>query len=102
MQLKYSLSGSLWQYTGAGAWYFITLPAELNAELAAMRNPMVKGFGALRVVATIGWATWKTALFPDTKAGAYMLPVKKEIRMKNGLEVGQEVAYEIEILSEYL
>jgi hypothetical protein len=100
--VKYSLSGKLWKYNGEAAWYFITLPKKYTDELKALRNPFSKNFGSVKVIATIGLSTWQTSIFPDSKTGSFMLPVKKEVRIKNKMTENQTFNYSIEINVESL
>lgn len=95
--MQYSLHGTLWKYPGEGAWYFIALPTEYADEIKSLRNPQAKGFGSIRVTAHIDTHHWQTSLFPDSKSGTYLLPIKKEIRLKNNLVEHQEIDYGIEI-----
>jgi hypothetical protein len=80
-------TAELWDYQGEGAWHFLTLPTEL-AEDIRERMPPRRGFGSVRVEATIGDTTWRTSLFPDKSSGSYLLPVKKQVRVANDLEPG--------------
>ena len=41
--------------------------------------------------ATLGGSTWFTSIFPDKASGAYVLPVKKAVRRKEGVEAGDRV-----------
>ena len=43
------------------------------------------GFGSVRVEVTVGETVWRTSLFPSAEAGAYVLPVKKAVRVAEGL-----------------
>ncbi len=44
----------------------------------------------------VGSSVWSTSLFPSTELGAYVLPAKKAIRGKEGIEVGDTATFEIE------
>ena len=55
-----------------------------------------RGFGSIRVTATLGDSTWQTSLFPN-KDGSWFLPVKKPVRLAEGLAEGDEVAVELEL-----
>jgi len=96
--MKYVLEGKIWEYGGKSAWYFITLPSELTGELKAQRDPMSRGFGSIRVQAKIGLSLWSTSIFPDSKLDAFLLPVKKEVRIANNLHDGDIVDCEIELV----
>jgi hypothetical protein len=88
----------LWRWTGGngGTWHFLTItgePAEALAATALMRRleGLGRGFGSLRVEATIGASTWRTSVFPQKSAdGApeWILPVKAAIRRAEGLAEG--------------
>ncbi|MCY7364762.1 MAG: DUF1905 domain-containing protein [Frankiaceae bacterium] len=47
---------------------------------------------------TVGGTTWSTSIFPDTKRGAYLLPVKKDVRRREGLEVGDRLSVALELV----
>ena len=89
---------SLWRWTGAagGTWHFISIsgePAEALAATALMRKleGLGRGFGSLRVVATIGDSTWQTSVFPQKSEDGtpeWMLPVKAAVREAEGLADG--------------
>ena len=51
----------------------------------------------MRVNATIGATTWETSIFPDTKSGSYLLPVKAEVRRREGVEDGDAVTVTLEL-----
>ena len=74
----------------------MTLPADVADEVRARSGPR-RGFGSVRVRASIGATTWETSVFPDTKSGSYLLPVKAEARRREGLEDGDTVAVTLEV-----
>ena len=43
-----------------------------------------RGFGSIKVVATIGGSTFKTSVFPSKETG-WLLPVKASVRKAEGL-----------------
>ena len=87
----------LWLWEGEAAWRFVTLPAERSDDLRE-RAGVRRGFGAVRVQVTVGGSTWRTSVFPDSTRGAYLLPVKKEVRQREGLEVGDRVRVQLDVL----
>ena len=90
--------GSLWLWTGESArWHFMTVPEELAGEIRAHAAVALRGFGSVRVEATLGGVTWRTSVFPQ-KNGGYILPVKKEVRSRAGMSVGDEVTVTLELL----
>jgi hypothetical protein len=45
----------------------------------------------------VGGKNWRTSLFPDAQAGAYLLPVKKSIRAAAQLQADDVVEIELEV-----
>lgn len=58
---------------------------------------MSGGWGSLPVTAVIGKTSWKTSIFPDKKIGAYLLPLKSEIRKKENIVAGATIHFFITI-----
>ena len=83
----YAFRAELWRWEAqtTSAWYFVTLPADLAADLRVEAGPP-RGFGSVRVEATIGGSTWRTSVFPESGAGSFVLPVKKAVRTAEGLQ----------------
>ena len=92
----YDFTAELWRHGEMpGAWYFLTIPADAADEIKARSHGERRGFGSVRVQATIGQTTWATSIFPDTKSASYLLPVKAAVRRKTGIEEGDAVAAKI-------
>ena len=87
----------IWRSEAAGAWYFVTVPDEQCAEIKAQAFAGPRGFGSVRVEATVREVTWRTSVFPLNKGG-YLLPIKGEVRRKAGLSVGDEVSVELTLI----
>jgi len=87
----------IWKGEAAGRWYFITVPEELSAEIRAHALGDPRGFGSVRVEATVRDVTWRTSVFP-LNSGGYLLPVKAEIRRKTGIVAGDELTVALELL----
>jgi hypothetical protein len=93
-----TFDAELWLHDGEAPWCFVTLPAELSDDIADQTAGKAGGFGSVRVQVTVGGTTWATSLFPDTKRAAYVLPVKKDVRRREGLEVGDRLTVALELL----
>lgn len=92
MQAKVTL------YQGSKAvWHFITLPKKESAAISHFFGSMKRGWWSLPVSVTIGRTTWKTSIFPDSRAGAYILPLKADVREKEKIRAGTSVRFRIEI-----
>ena len=87
----------IWKGEQAGRWYFVTVPEDQSAEIKAHALGNPRGFGSVKVEATIGQVTWRISVFP-LNSGGYLLPVKAEVRRKAELAAGDEVTVELELL----
>jgi hypothetical protein len=85
-----------WDARKDAAWFFTALPPELSEDIREIPRPY-RGFGSVRVRASVGGSTWTTSIFPDA-GGSYVLPLKKAVRVKEGLEDGGPVFARLEIL----
>ena len=94
---RHKFQTKMWVYQGSGAWYFVTLPRELSDRIRAMTAGSRSAWGSVRVEAAIGRTKWNTSLFPDKKAGAYLLPVKAEVRRKEAIGEGSTVTVVLEL-----
>ena len=94
----FEFAALLWRYPGADGWDFVSLPSEISADIADITLGTRRGFGSVRVAVTVGATSWRTSIFPDSKTGAYLLPVKRAVRMAEHLEAGDEVLARLEIL----
>lgn len=87
----------IWKGEAAGRWYFVTVPDAQSAEIKAHAFGTPRGFGSVRVEASINDVTWRTSVFP-LNAGGYLLPVKAEVRKRAALSAGDEVAVTLDLL----
>ena len=90
MHPSYEFSGELWIYNGEANWHFVTLPVDISKEIKSFASPRPR-FGSVRVEITLGQSIWKTSIFPDSKIGSYILPIKKEVRTQNKIAAGDKV-----------
>jgi hypothetical protein len=87
----------VWDARRTETWTFVSVPPEYSAEIAEWAAGIPRGFGSVRVEATIGRTTWRTSVFPGGD-GRYALPVKKAVRKAESLEIGGPASVRIEIL----
>ena len=93
-----SVTGALWLWSGESvSWHFFTVPEEHSGAIRAHSFAGPRGFGSVRVQATIHDVTWRTSVFPQ-KSGGYILPVKAEVRRKANIAAGDEVRVSLELL----
>jgi hypothetical protein len=93
----FEIGAPLWQYPSADGWHFVSLPAEVSAEIAEIAAGARRGFGSVRVDVTVGATSWRTSIFPDSKTGTYLLPVKKAVRVAEHLTAGDEVRAQLQL-----
>jgi hypothetical protein len=94
----FEFTASLWRYPGEGGWHFVSLPSEVGADITDMTAGIRGGFGSVRVAVTVGATSWRTSIFPDSKTGTYLLPVKKEVRDAEELRTGDDVRARLRIV----
>ena len=95
---SYSFTSKLWLYPGAqAAWHFITVPKKESALIKEKHGKNARGWGSLPVSVSIGKTTWQTSIFPDRKSGTYLLPVKADVRRKEGIEEGDTVGVSLAV-----
>jgi hypothetical protein len=94
----YRFRTALWKWQGDSAWHFVTVPFDVSDEIEARTTHVKRGFGSVRVRATIGGTTWETSVFPDSKAEAYVLPVKAGVRKAERITPGDEADVELEVI----
>jgi hypothetical protein len=96
--MRAQFTAELWAYgEEPGSWHFVTLPLEVAHEIRDEAGPR-GGFGSIRVSVTVGDTTWQTSLFPEAKGGSMVLPMKKPVRLAEGIEAGDTCALTLEIV----
>lgn len=100
---EFEFSAIMWLWHGGkAAWSFISLPQDISDEiyfankLRLMGN--ARGFGSVKVRAFIGKSSWETSIFPSNETKCYILPVKKTIRLDEGLGYEKEIPIKIKII----
>jgi len=88
----------VWEARRTDRWTFVRLPTDVADEVLERGAGAVRGFGSLRVRVTVGTSVWTTSIFPDDKAGTYVLPVKKAVRTAQGVDAGDRVDVHLELL----
>jgi hypothetical protein len=86
----------VWDARKTDVWTFVSLPAEESAEIKEFAGGIPRGFGSVKVTATIGATTWRTSIFPS-KDGVYVLPLKKAVRKAEGLAIDDIATVKVEL-----
>lgn len=91
-KVTYRFTSELWMAPAEAAWFFVTLPFDVADDIEERTAPTRRrGFGSVRVQVTVGSTTWDTSVFPDTKRRSYVLPIKKQVRLAEGIDDGDAV-----------
>lgn len=95
----YMFTAELWEWDGKAAWHFFSLPEDVTDEIDERFAHQAAGFGSVKVTVTIGSTTWTTSIFPDTKRGTFILPVKKAVRIAEDLADGSTAELHLRVLT---
>lgn len=79
---KFKFQGHLWLYSGSAAWHFVTLGEELSQRVRTFVAGDTSAWGSIKVIVRVKGVSWETSIFPDRKIGSYLLPVRRDVRMK--------------------
>ena len=81
-----------------GVAHFMSVPEELSGEIRAHGLLVRRGFGSVKVEATLDEFTWRTSVFPSKNSGGYFLPIKIDVLRNTGIAAGDEVTVTLELL----
>lgn len=95
--MNYSFKAKVWIYPSPAAWFFVNVPKKTSNELSLRFSEFKRGWGSLPVKVTVGKTSWNTSIFPDSRSGTYLLPLKAEVRKKEGIEQDMQVKISIEL-----
>ena len=93
--MVFAFEAEVWEHEGAGAWHFVSLPEAIADEIEDRWGSEAGGFGSVKVDVTIGATRWATSLFPDSRRQTYVLPVKRAVRVAEGLADGSRAHVEL-------
>lgn len=71
--------------------------AEAEVRAAVLELGKKRAFGSVKVAVTLGGSRWNTMLCP-VKGGGLFLPVKKAVRVAEGLAEGDDVSVLLDLL----
>ncbi len=94
-----TITGPFWLWSsGQGSWHFFTVPEEQALQIRAHSfGTERRGFGSVRVEATVNGVSWRTSVFPQ-KSGGYILPIKAEVRRRGDIAAGDEITVTLELI----
>jgi hypothetical protein len=91
----FRFTAPLWIWSGAASWYFITLPFDVTDAIDEISAESTRGFGSVRVSATIGNTIWTTSIFPSKEHKSFILPVKAKVRTAEHIGCGDKCEVEL-------
>lgn len=95
MTLDETFTAKVWTQESTGAWHFVTLPSDLSQRIRTLTTGQLKPFGSFRVKCQTGLSKWETSLFADTRRRAFLLPVKADVRRREGIKPGDTIEVSI-------
>jgi hypothetical protein len=81
-----SATGAVRRHSSQAGWFFLTVSGAAADDIRA--RSAHRGFGSVRVRAELGSSSWDTSVFPEPGTSTYLLPLKAEIRRREGLQDG--------------
>lgn len=94
----YKFKAEVWIYPGVSAWHFVSLPKELAKEIKQKFGEKHRGWTSLPLEVKLGRSVWKTSMFRDKRNETYILPLKAEVRRREGIFASDKVEISINIL----
>ena len=88
-RLNLSFTSELIYWRGPSPFHFFRVPEKEAAAITKIASGVTYGWGVIPADITIGDEVFYTALFP--KDGSYLVPLKKAIREKLKIELGDIV-----------
>lgn len=106
----------MWQGESGGNWHFAYVSDKASARIRSLKKTQPRrGFGAVRVLATVGKTSWETSIFPSKENAmpsplaedprdalllsrrkavkvVYLPPIKAEVRKKECLRDGEVIS----------
>ena len=95
-----AVTAPIWLWSeGKGHWHFLTIPPDeaIEIRMESSASGIRRGFGSVRVEATINGVAWRTSIFPQ-KSGGYILPIKADVRRRASIAAGDGVTVSLELL----
>lgn len=93
--MKFTITGSAWEWRGPSPFYFMSIPPEISQDIKAISAGASYGWGAIPVQLSAGEHMWTTSIF--TRDGHYIVPLKKALREVLGVGVGEGLTLTVEL-----
>jgi hypothetical protein len=94
---RYEFEAELYRWASRrDLWVFAKLPLDVSEEIRLQPHPPA-GFDSVKVSVTLGASRWATSIFPESD-GRYVVAIKKSVRDREGVELGDTVRLGVETL----
>lgn len=70
----------------------------MHAQLHRLEFGKGRGFGSVKVMATIGDTTWKSSVFPQSKQSEWVLLVSKKVMRAESIAADDLINVQLELL----
>jgi hypothetical protein len=90
-------TGPIWHWRGPSPYHFVTVPADLSSDIAAVAREVTYGWGMVPVRVTLGATTWQTSLWP--RDGGYVVPIKDDVRRAEDVGTDDAVTIDLDIVA---
>ena len=94
-KVQYEFKALVWQHSASGGWWFVSLPVSMSDEIRTHFGWQESGWGRLQSTVNIGNTVWNTSIWFDKKHQTYLLPLKKQVRNSESIDLNQEIAVSI-------
>jgi len=99
MKNIFNFKSKVWLWSGENPWHFISVDKVTSEKIKKIQlGKLRRGWGAVKVKVLIGKSSWTTSIFPDKRSGTYLLPLKLEIRKKEGIMASDMVKVKLELI----
>ena len=98
--MSYTFTAEIWEWTSRTSWFFVNVPEDQADDIEERYRRRAAGFGSVRVDVTIGSTNWQTSIFPSKENSTYVLPLKKAVRVAEGLEPGSSATVELRVVED--
>ncbi len=97
---KFVFKNKIFKYPGMAAWFFVPVSKDISEKIKNLQSAkkiQKRGWGSVPVTASIKKTAWDTSIFPDKKSGCFLLPIKKEVRLKEDVWDGDMVEVSLKL-----
>ncbi|MEX0931196.1 MAG: DUF1905 domain-containing protein [Candidatus Paceibacterota bacterium] len=93
--MKYTFSAVVKEFTGTHPWVYVEVPKTIEKEVFhGKKNVLakVKKWNFVPISVSVRNTTWGTSLLPLGNNSGYFIPLKANIRKKEGIVVGKRIS----------